>query len=117
MKLINILKEIKVAPDIHSFQGLIARINFDPTFKPQLIDAIYNNANLTPDTGWPNIKQEIIDTPIKINEVGEYIVLMAKHDGIQVSLKPFTPEDQEYFMGARGRSVMFQGAQFYYGLV
>jgi hypothetical protein len=116
MKLTNILKEIKVFPGIYSFQELVARINSNPAFKSQLIDAIYNDANLTPDTGWPDIKQEIIETPIEINEVEEYIVLMAESDGVQISLKPFSPEDQEEFMGAEG-SLIFQGTKFYYGLV
>jgi hypothetical protein len=116
MKLTSILKEIKVVPDIHSFQGLITRINFDPAFKPQLIDAIYEDSNLTVDTGWPGIKQEIIETPIEVDEAKEHILLTASDDGILVSLKPFSPEDAEYFMTGM-RSFRFQGAQFYYGLV
>jgi len=116
MKLINILKEVTVSPGMRSFQELMARINSDPAFKPRLIDAIYEDADLTFDTGWPSIKQEIIDTPIEVNEAEEYILLTAGDDGIQVSLKPFSPEDAEYFMTGM-RSFRFQGAQFYYGLV
>jgi len=116
MKLISILKEITVVPGIYSFQELIARINSNPTFKPQLIDAIYKDANLTPETGWPGIKQEIIDGDIETNEVGEHITLIGYSDGIMVSLKPFTPEDQEEFSDAMG-SLIFQGTKFYYGLV
>jgi len=116
MKLINILKEITVTPGIYSFQELVARINSNPTFKPQLIDAIYEDSNLTVDTGWPDIKQEIIETPIEVDEAKEHILLTASDDGILVSLKPFSPEDAEYFMTGM-KSFKFQGAQFYYGLV
>jgi hypothetical protein len=116
MKLTSILKEITVITPIQSFQELVARINSNPAFKPQLIDAIYDDANLTPETGWPNIKQEIIDGDIEINEMGESITLIGYSDGIMVSLKPFTLEDQEEFSDAMG-SLIFQGAQFYYGLV
>jgi hypothetical protein len=116
MKLTSILKEITVAPGIRSFQELIARINSDPYFKPRLIDAIYADYDFTVDTGWPDIKQEIIETPIEVDEVKEHILLTASDDGILVSLKPFSPEDAEYFMTGV-KSFRFQGAQFYYGLV
>jgi len=117
MKLTSILKEITVKPN--KIAGLAKHISSNLEFKTQLVNAVYDAVNFTPDSGWLEIKQEIIDGDVEIDEKEGYLILIGYEDGIMISLDPFTSDitNEEGFDADTSGSFILNKIEFYYGLV
>lgn len=109
------IKEITLQPkvDFSSISKLAEYIENNLKFKTALINAIYEDAEITLDdeTGWNDIKSELINNPV--TEQDSYIEFDDYNDDyIFVSLTPDL--DQQTEIHSPG-SVDLYGHTFYYG--
>ena len=109
IKLTNLLKEIKVTPHggyFQNIQQLADRINLHPGYKTELINAVYNDAELS--DGWSSIKSDIINGETEI--LGDDLLGMwSGDDGVLISLEG----NDEDIQG----SVTLNGTTLYYGFL
>jgi hypothetical protein len=108
MKLTSILKEIVIRPKgrFNTIQQLVDYIEEFPGYKEELINAVYETANLQQDSGWLDIKSDIING--EMMDLGDMIGLYSDEDGILISLEPVKDETD-------GDSFILNGNTFYYG--
>ena len=108
MKLINLLKEINLRPNVifQNIQQLVDYINKYPKYKTELVNAVYDNVNFQESSGWLDIKSNIING--EIENLGDMIGLYSDDDGILISLEPIEGETDD-------NSLILNGNTFYYG--
>ena len=109
MKLINLLKEINLRPNVifQNIQQLVDYINKYPKYKTELVNAVYDDVNFQESSGWLDIKSDIING--ETITMGDMIGFAAEYDGILISLEPIEDETNE-------GSFTLNGNTFYYGL-
>lgn len=108
MKLTSILKEIVTRPGgrFKTIQQLVDYIEEFPGYRTELINAVYEAADLQQDSGWLDIISDIING--EMDDLGDMIGLYSDDDGILISLEPIEGETDE-------DSFILNGNTFYYG--